>query len=1397
MESDSRGKRVDLFHDGQPMCLADFLEWHTQKCPSYRRLSKEAAQRKWHKDLQDKSIKKDQVQAVDLAGRETGLVWRIWVTTNEVQRDSAFAETQVGFIKSSTQIKAPSEAQLRSFQSVAKELAMEKGLGIGVDFQEDSGIQASGAVNLPLQAKVAQQQNITGPRTSQAQGHQALLKLAPSVAAPKLRLKSMKAFNDAKMLNTKALAGATAALDAMRKSFGPDLEEQSDDPRLQQILHRENLAKILASQSLSHGNLGQTLSRQIHELVQQDDFLKEEGFEEKSCQSIGQLTYARDMLMNLQPNVESLLQFYDDHLESIRCLKTCSEALKVAAEQYLANSAAEKKARKLEQDMRDKEEKRLEKEKQKDEKKRKRKEEQAKKKEAEAAAKKQAREEAERNKENHDPDGPEVEEEEPEKPRKKKSRNPALGELQPADPDVLKVSSSIFDPQAADSLENMASMLVDNKHQVVRLREGKSKKVSCKKVMQAGPQIQPDTINSWVKTLNASFVEFKAKFGSLQTARVSKSYDAPGVLLGMDWLIGQELDAQGMGGSAAQILEKGYMFDRQDLTAMLPLEEDPSAQGDASIVNQQKIYKANGLTMQGFQLGSTLTSFLPGGLPCFHYQLEGSRIIALMDFEEIQDYMGLERAAEAEKSGKPYSDIKPTLPDCAKWLENLSQEKLQGMDETPWSFKVFYMGAGELVYFPAGVLVVEKCVMVDSFCSRVNSMLVDKYVIQRLQLCKSHGHGNAIADLCILKFDGLQKEATLAKALAPAAAARPAQPQPPQSPQPLGNGNDGGGDGGASLIALRQKVKEEEGDNDKDSDSESQNENKKSHSKHDHDLPPAAAVCDKSTTHKGQLDYEDQDLHFGKPGQPLEFDTLPPGVTVSSLLGQKPLKFIPFEASQVLVPELELQLSQAAPLPLPPTTPSQVHLPLPMELDEAKAESPSFPVPAPAPVPEIPQAAVAEAEVNGDIDMRSEVTTPKPQPKAEVPESAGVAAGSETEAKHGKGDLDGLHLAGHGQAVAKGTVSEAATVTAAQESQETKPGPQSQPQPTVEALEVPKEDAAEADAEAEAKDGDGTGTGNTGNGNGSSPSAAEVPEVPDSDGAGNGTVFTGSGKGNGPHGDGDAEVPLHDAAAATQNVAEAGAAAETEAKEGPGIHDPELPQHVQVSATESSGGGDNGGELPKPVAEDAEAKHGNGDLAGKADEAPTVGAGAAAGHASEGISKGDFVGLSPESSEPEPGMKRKESESASSALMTEKKNQEQVDSEKDKASAEVRMREHDKEDCVGMEAVGGSSMSQQDSDQGKVKRLGGHHESNEKKIDAKQAKTKASVLAIASVLAQAKAKAKPKAKSQPKSKPKSEPKSRSRASASSKAGTNAKLTELFNKNDHDQIPNPPKKRRMT
>ena len=71
---------------------------------------------------------------------------------------------------------------------------MEKGLGIGVDFQEDSGIQASGAVNLPLQAKVAQQQNITGPRTSQAQGSPGFAEAGPVCSCAKVETQEHEGF---------------------------------------------------------------------------------------------------------------------------------------------------------------------------------------------------------------------------------------------------------------------------------------------------------------------------------------------------------------------------------------------------------------------------------------------------------------------------------------------------------------------------------------------------------------------------------------------------------------------------------------------------------------------------------------------------------------------------------------------------------------------------------------------------------------------------------------------------------------------------------------------------------------------------------------------------------------------------------------------------------------------------------------------------------------------------------------------------------------------------------------------------------------------------------------------------------------------------------------------------
>ena len=418
----------------------------------------------------------------------------------------------------------------------------------------------------------------------------------------------------------------------------PSLPRVRDDPALQSILLRSELVDALALEpEVACEKDADDESRKIYSLIQKDEFLKEQGFLEESCHSLGRLTYIRRVLLPLRSSVEGVVAAHDAHVESLRIARECATALIIESDQYVANWIAEDKVIKAEKKALEKAETKARKAEAKAKAKEEKKERERL--EKEAAAKRKAEEGATHN---------EQEDEEPaerqDPKRRKKTRNPAATQLQDADPAVLKINDACWNPKVTEEISDFTHNVLKWPHMAHLLR---LKKGPFKKIMTAGPNVDKDVRNSWAKSLTATMADFKEEAERLHKPRVSKSIEAPGDLLGLDWkLLATMEDAASKSsrfcGSEVSLLQRDELltaclwFDWEnthksscffgefvDLVQWqvvwiqtLPryFNSTPELVAGDMPEEQLKIHrlKVSGMTLQGCLQGEYTTAFMPG-----------------------------------------------------------------------------------------------------------------------------------------------------------------------------------------------------------------------------------------------------------------------------------------------------------------------------------------------------------------------------------------------------------------------------------------------------------------------------------------------------------------------------------------------------------------------------------------------------------------------------------------------------------------------------------------------------------------------------------------------------------------------------------------------------------------
>ena len=153
-----------------------------------------------------------------------------------------------------------------------------------------------------------------------------LMKSQPAVAASQLRTKSLKQVNDLKALIDKSLASADATMLESKK----DGVDHESDPILTQISRRRELVAALSSSSSST-----SLERDVSHIVENDAFFREAGILPESLRTLGQIEYMRNVQVNVQSSVDSVLSVFEQHNTAVTAGNQCATALSLG---WIVNS---------------------------------------------------------------------------------------------------------------------------------------------------------------------------------------------------------------------------------------------------------------------------------------------------------------------------------------------------------------------------------------------------------------------------------------------------------------------------------------------------------------------------------------------------------------------------------------------------------------------------------------------------------------------------------------------------------------------------------------------------------------------------------------------------------------------------------------------------------------------------------------------------------------------------------------------------------------------------------------------------------------------------------------------------------------------------------------------------
>lgn len=195
-------------------------------------------------------------------------------------------------------------------------------------------------------------------------------------------------------------------------------------------------------------------------------------------------------------------------------------------------------------------------------------------------------------------------------------------------------------------------------------------------------------------------------------ARLAVTTEGPAYLLGMDELLAKRSDA--FHREQQFIRLHSSVLDREHLADWTRLAVKNAGQPDA-VANKEGM-RIEGTTWMSMSHGSSFTGNLPLALGCFAYQIEGDRLVAMIDSMECVGCL----------SGAP-SEITPEMgPDIIKaavhFFQDLDQDAIESLSLQTFSHT--YVQSGDILYVPSGAIVCEKAVTRHNVLLRVPSTLL-------------------------------------------------------------------------------------------------------------------------------------------------------------------------------------------------------------------------------------------------------------------------------------------------------------------------------------------------------------------------------------------------------------------------------------------------------------------------------------------------------------------------------------------------------------------------------------------------------------------------------------------------------------------------------------------------
>ncbi|CAE7201239.1 unnamed protein product, partial [Symbiodinium sp. KB8] len=510
------GKRKEDSAIRKPFTQDEYILWFTEKCPRYLRLSEEAAEARWKKDLRDPTVRRDQVKANNKDGSDAGL------------EEAVHQEQEVSR-------KQPTEKQEAELDGVRKQLLED------FDLEDDAGVPltsrrstsasaASGGSNSATPSGSGR--NVSSGANSKPgnalipipldKKEQALLKLMPAACATRLRSQTVKEFTSTEAMLVKALNVAASVEKQANEIYIGTQDAQGDptflhlDPSLQLLRSRVAIAKQMRTDDpFLNSEKAQDIKRQLMQALMEDPFFRESEepkVSEEICLTFGQLKYFREVKSKLLSSTAAVIEKFGQHRSALLLMTAVAKSIICEADSWRATVAAESKA--VEEERRAKE---------KEDKKRKTEEDKQAKKERgwaalgelrDAAEKLRKKEEDKANKAKGGGRGDPNEEADAdaEGRKAKKRRGPKMDRITDEDPQILQTGKNIKEMDVSESVDDLCTAMSCNEPFACRLKKGPIAKVLRNAKAHDGSSAAPpkETVTGFTKVVTtAALKHFK------------------------------------------------------------------------------------------------------------------------------------------------------------------------------------------------------------------------------------------------------------------------------------------------------------------------------------------------------------------------------------------------------------------------------------------------------------------------------------------------------------------------------------------------------------------------------------------------------------------------------------------------------------------------------------------------------------------------------------------------------------------------------------------------------------------------------------------------------------------------------------------------------------------------